>query len=353
MSEPIIRPEIAALSAYHVPSSQGMVKLDAMENPYALPLPLRQELGRLLADVPINRYPDAGGADLKAALRAAMQIPDDMQLLLGNGSDEIIQIIALAVAKPGAVMLGLEPSFVMYKISAIYAGMRYLAVPLNADFTLDREATLAAVRAQRPAVSFIAYPNNPTGALFDAAAVRELIAAAAPGLVVIDEAYFAFADASFLPELGRYPNVVVMRTVSKLGLAGIRLGFVCGDARWIGEFDKLRMPYNINSLTQAVATHLLRNPCALYEQAEALVLARGQLGAELARLPGVTVFPSAANFILFRVANATAVFDGLRQRGILVKNLSNAHALLHNCIRVTVSTPEENQQFLSALKTCL
>jgi histidinol-phosphate aminotransferase len=353
MSNPIIRPEIAALSVYRVPPSRGMVKLDAMENPYTLPLATRQELARILTDVPINRYPDAGAAQLKTALRKAMRIPDDMEILLGNGSDEIIQIIALAVAKPGAVMLGVEPSFVMYKTSATYAGMRYAGVPLNADFTLNREATLAAIRAQRPALTFIAYPNNPTGTLFDAAVLRELIAAAAPGLVVIDEAYFAFAGASFLPELDEHPNLVVMRTVSKLGLAGIRLGFVCGRSEWIGEFDKLRMPYNINSLTQAVATYLLRHPRALYDQAQALTLARGPLSVELARLPGVTVFLSAANFILFRVADATAVFDALVQRGILVKNLTKAHALLNNCIRVTVSTPEENQQFLSALKASL
>lgn len=356
MTNPLIRPDIAALSAYHVPPSKGMVKLDAMENPYELPLTLRQELARVLAEVPINRYPDAGAAELKAVLRAAMKIPpasEGMEILLGNGSDEIIQIIALAVAKPGAVMLGLEPSFVMYRVAATYAGMRYVDVALNADFTLDLAATLAAIRTHRPAVTFIAYPNNPTGTLFDAAAVREIIAAAAPGLVVVDEAYFAFADASFLPELAQHRNLVVMRTVSKLGLAGIRLGFVCGSSYWIDEFDKLRMPYNINALTQTVATHLLRNPCALYDQAEALTLARGQLAAELARLPGVAVFPSAANFILFRVANATTVFDGLKQRGILVKNLSKAHALLNDCIRVTVSTPEENQQFLSALKACL
>jgi histidinol-phosphate aminotransferase len=246
-----------------------------------------------------------------------------------------------------------EPSFVMYRVCAAYAGMRYVDVPLNTDFTLNLPATLAAIAKERPALTFVAYPNNPTGNLFDAQAVRQIIAAAAPGLVVIDEAYFAFSDASFLPELDKHPNIVLMRTVSKLGLAGIRLGFVCGRAEWLHEFEKLRMPYNVNALTQAVATHLLRNPCALYEQAEALTLARAPLAAALARLPGVTVFPSAANFVLFRVPSADTVFDGLKQRGILIKNLSKAHALLNNCIRVTVSTPEENQQFLSALKACL
>lgn len=353
MSNSVIRPEIQALSAYHVPPSKGMVKLDAMENPYALPLAMRQELAQLLAEVPLNRYPDAAASELRAALRAAMKIPDDMEVLVGNGSDEIIQIIALAVARPGAAMLALEPSFVMYRITATYAGLRYVDVALRPDFSLDREATLAAIAEQHPAVTFIAYPNNPTGTLFDAGVVRELIAAAAPGLVVIDEAYFAFSEASFLPELARHPNMVVMRTVSKLGLAGIRLGFVVGRNEWLREFDKLRMPYNINALTQAVATHLLRNPCVLYDQAEALTVARGQLAAELARLPGVTVFASAANFLLLRLPGADEVFAGLKQRGILVKNLNNTHRLLKDCVRVTVSTPEENQQLLSALKACL
>jgi histidinol-phosphate aminotransferase len=344
----LIRDDILRFAAYHVPESAGLVKLDAMENPYRLPEALRVALGQIAAEAPVNRYPDPSARALKARLRAVMGVPDGMELLLGNGSDELIQIIAMALARPGAVMLGVEPSFVMYRMIAVFCGLRYESVTLRDDFTLDVGACLDAIARHRPAVTFIAYPNNPTGNLFDRGGVSRMIEAS-PGLVVVDEAYYAFADASFLPRLADYPNLLLMRTVSKLGLAGLRLGLIAGRPEWLAELDKVRLPYNINVLTQGFAERVLGEPQVLEDQAAAIRAERRRLAAALAQLPHVRVFPSSANFILFRVPRASEVFTALRARRVLVKNLDGAHALLADCLRVTVGTPDENDQFLQAL----
>lgn len=348
----VFRPEILGWKAYHVADSTGMVKLDAMENPYSLPDALRQELGRALADAAIHRYPDPSPQGLKDLLRDRLELPRDMDILLGNGSDEIIQLLCLAVAQAGAVVMGVEPSFVMYRVSAATAGLRYEGVPLRADFSIDEEALMDAIDRHRPALLFLACPNNPTGNLFDPALVRRVIARA-PGLVVIDEAYHAFAGMTYLPELALAPNVLVMRTLSKLGLAGLRLGFIVGRQAWLGELDKLRMPYNVNVLTQIAAGVALRHLDVLTDQAKAIVAERAPMMAALARHPGVQVFPSSANFVTFRVPDGPAAFAAIKARGVLIKNLHGAHPLLVNCLRVTVGTPQENGTFLEALAAAL
>jgi len=350
--EAIIRDEIRALTAYPVPDAGGMVKLDAMENPYRLPQELCGVLAERVAGAALNRYPDPAARELKLRLRAAMQIPAAMELVLGNGSDELIQMLALAAARPGAVMLGLEPSFVMFRMIAAFAGMRYVGVPLNADFSIDIAAALAAVGEHQPALIFIAYPNNPTGNLFDAGAIARIIAAA-PGMVIVDEAYHAFAGASFMPRLAEFPNLLVMRTVSKLGLAGLRLGLLAGHGAWLNHVDKVRLPYNVNVLTQLAAAEVLQYPEVLAAQAAAIRNERTRVLAELRRLPGVEAYASDANFILFRVAKADLIFNGLKQRGVLIKNLHGTHPLLADCLRVTVGTPAEMSQFLSALTAIL
>lgn len=344
----LIRPEILALSAYPVPSSEGFIKLDAMENPYAFPAELKPELMESLAAVSFNRYPDAGASELRTAIRDAMAIPDSLDIVLGNGSDEIIQMIAAAVAKPGATLMSFEPSFVMFKMIATFCGLRYVGVPLTADFEIDMNAVRIAINKRQPAVTFIAYPNNPTGNLFNRDAIREIIRLS-PGLVVIDEAYFAFSSDSFLGEIANHPNAVLMRTVSKLGLAGLRLGLLAGHPQWIREFDKLRLPYNVNSLTQAAATFALKHYDALLAQAASLRKTRADLLASLRDVPGVTAFASEANFVLLRVPDSEKVFEGLRSRKILVKHTGASHPLLANTLRVTIGTPSENAAFVKAL----
>ena len=349
----LIRPEVRALKAYHVPEAGGFIKLDAMENPYALPEPLKDEWLKLLRDVPINRYPDPSAQALRAQLKISLAVPAGMDVLLGNGSDELIQLVLMGVSRPDAVVLAPEPTFVMYKMIASFVGMKFVGAPLASDFRLDIVAMRAAIRQHQPAVIFLAYPNNPTGNLFDATAI-EIILRESPGLVVVDEAYHAFAQQSFMDRLGQFDNLLVMRTLSKQGLAGLRLGILAGDPAWLAEFDKLRLPYNINSLTQASAGFALKHKDVLDEQAARLRAGRALLLQELAALPGVRVWPSAANFILFRTAKpADAVFAALRQQGVLIKNLSGAGGVLADCLRVTVGTPQENAAFLAALRTAL
>ena len=345
----LIRPEILALKAYHVADSDGMVKLDAMENPYPLPAAMRRELGEYLSRVDLNRYPDPTGRKLRELLARKMQVPAGMEILLGNGSDDLIQIVTFAMARPGAAVMFPAPTFVMYAMDATLSGMKPLRYALREDFTLDRDAFVARVKAEQPALIFIAYPNNPTGILYpeeDIAAVLR----AAQGLVVLDEAYHVFAQKSFMPRLGEFPNLAVMRTVSKLGLAGIRLGYLVGRPEWIGEFNKVRQAYNVNVLTQAAATFVLERLEVLEEQAAKIRADRAGLGQALAALPGVTVFPSEANFFLIRVADADRTYQGLKQQNVLVRNLNPG---IRNCLRVTVGTPDENRILITALREAL
>jgi histidinol-phosphate aminotransferase len=349
----LVRPEILETSAYPVHPARGLVKLDAMENPYGLPEPLTRELGERLARVAVNRYPDPAYAELKERLRAAMELPASLGLVLGNGSDEIIQMLSLLLARPGAVALSVEPSFVMYRVSAMQAGLRHVGVPLRPDFTLDEPALLEAVRLHRPALVWLAYPNNPTGNLFPREAILRVVREA-PGLVVVDEAYFPFSGGATLrPEVGRHPNLVLVRTVSKLGLAGLRLGLAAGPADWMGELEKVRPPYNVNVLTAEAGAFLLEHRAVLEEQARAIVTERERLERGLDALPGVKRFPSAANFVLARVPDAPRAFEGLRARGILVKTLHGSHPLLAHCLRLTVGTPDENAKLLEALASVL
>jgi histidinol-phosphate aminotransferase len=206
------------------------------------------------------------------------------------------------------------------------------------------------MEAEQPAIVYLACPNNPTGNLFDEATVREVIEAA-PGLVVIDEAYAPFTDATFMGVLGEYDNLLVMRTVSKMGLAGLRLGFLAGPPAWLEEVDKVRLPYNINVLTQVSAEFALRHKAVFDEQTARIRTERARLAEALAALPGVTVFPSQANFLLIRTpaGRASAWFEGLKARGILIKNLHGAHPLLEDCLRITVGRPEENAAVAEAL----
>ena len=349
-----VRPEIRALSAYHVPNAAGLIKLDAMENPYHWPAEMVTQWLQTLRHAELNRYPDPAASELKDRLRVAMQVPAGAEILLGNGSDEIIQMLLLALAGPNGTVLSVEPGFVMYQMIATFAGMQYVGVPLQADFSLDQDAVLAAIAAHQPAIVFLAYPNNPTGNLFSAADIEAIIEAT-PGVVVVDEAYHAFADESFMSRVMDFDNLLVMRTVSKMGLAGLRLGMLAGAPAWLNEFEKVRLPYNINILTQASAEFALQHAEILRAQTEQIKQDRVWLDRALRQIAGLTVYPSRANFILFRVpaGQAGRIFDGLKNAGVLVKNLDKAGSLLKDCLRVTVGTSTENETFIAALNQLL
>ncbi|HUQ75317.1 MAG TPA: histidinol-phosphate transaminase [Burkholderiales bacterium] len=345
----LVRPEVLAMSAYAVADAAGMVKLDAMENPYPLPAQLRRELAEHLAKVELNRYPEPNPVALRELIARKMKVPAGMELLLGNGSDDLIQVLTLALARPGAALMYPAPTFVMYSMNATFSGMKAIAVPLRDDFSLDADAFIARMCAEKPALVFIAYPNNPTGVLYPQADVARVIEAA-PGLVVIDEAYHVFAGKTFMDELPRYPNLVVLRTVSKLGLAGIRLGYLAGRPEWLRELNKVRQVYNINVLTEAAARFVLERLDVLEAQAAQILAERGRLGTALRALAGVTVFPSEANFFLVRVSDAAKTYEALRRQGVLVRNL---HPGLAHCLRITVGTPDENRILLNALKEAI
>jgi histidinol-phosphate aminotransferase len=349
--ERLIRPEIRALAAYHVPDASGLIKLDAMENPYSWPEDVRRHWVETVRRVDLNRYPDPGARGVKTRLRDALKVPAGMELLLGNGSDELIQIICLALMTPSATVLAPTPTFVMYQMIATFTGMKFTGVPLAKDFALDEAAMLEAIERHEPAVIFLAYPNNPTGNLFDAHAVERVIRAA-PGLVVVDEAYHAFAQESFLGRLGEFDNLLVMRTLSKQGLAGLRLGILAGAPAWLSEFDKVRLPYNLGSLAQVSAEFALTQGALLDTQAAQIRTDREALFRELVAIPGIHAWSSRANFILFRTMKKPAgdVFQALLAAKVLIKNLDG---MIPGCLRVTVGTPAENSAFLAALKRAL
>ena len=354
-----IRQDIQSMHAYAIQDATGMVKLDAMENPFALSPELQQRLGARLGAVAINRYPGARIEDLKRALARYVDLPEGCALMLGNGSDELISLLAMACDGPGASILAPLPGFVMYAMSAQLQGLAFHGVPLTADFALDEAAMLAAIAQHKPAILYLAYPNNPTGTLWDAGVIERLIAAqgAQGGLVVMDEAYQPFAARSWIENARAAPekhrHVLVMRTLSKFGLAGVRIGYMLGDAGLIAEIDKVRPPYNISVLNAECALFAIEHADVFAAQAADIRAERARLIDALARLPGVMPFPSEGNMLLVRVPDAVKAFDGMKARRVLIKNVSKMHPLLANCVRLTVGTADENAQMLAALEASL
>ena len=353
----VIRQDVQSTHGYAIQPSAGLIKLDAMENPFRLPLPLQRELGERLSHVAINRYPVQSTADVVAALSRHVDLPTGCKLMLGNGSDELIDMLSVACNVAGASILAPEPGFVMYRMSAQLRGLRFIGVPLTAEFELDRNAMHAAIERERPALTYIAYPNNPTCNLWDDTVIDGIVAAigAQNGLVVFDEAYQPFSSRTWMQRMAAHDHVLVMRTLSKFGLAGVRLGYLCGRAALIDEVEKVRPPYNISVLNAEATLFALDHADEYARQAVVLRGERERLQAAFRAIPGVRAYPSEANMILVRVPDAQRAFDGMKARGVLVKNIGAAlgHPLLANCLRLTVGAPEENTQMIDALKASL
>ena len=350
-----IRPDVQAMQAYAVQDASGLVKLDAMENPHSLPQSHQQQLGQRLGALALNRYPAGRVDDLRAALARYARMPAGFALMLGNGSDELISLLTLACDLPAAKVLAPVPGFVMYAMSAQLQGLEFVGVPLTADFELDKAAMLAAIAEHKPAITYLAYPNNPTANLWDDAAIESIVEAVGKvgGLVVMDEAYQPFSSKSYIDRIKRHGHVLLMRTLSKFGLAGVRLGYLMGPAALIAEIDKVRPPYNVSVLNCECALYALEQPDLFAAQAEDVRAQRQRLLNALAALPGVKVWRSEANMILLRVPDADQTFAALRARGVLIKNVSKMHALLVNCLRLTVGTADENTRLLAALESSL
>ncbi|MEO8020611.1 histidinol-phosphate transaminase [Polaromonas sp.] len=348
----IFRQDVQSMHAYAIQASSGMIKLDAMENPHRLPPALQAHLGQRLGALALNRYPDGRVNDLRKALADYAQMPEGFDIMLGNGSDELISLLAMACDVPGASILAPLPGFVMYAMSAQLQGLKFIGVPLTPDFELDEAAMLAAIKEHQPSIIYIAYPNNPTANLWDDAVIDKIIAAA-PGLVVFDEAYQPFASKSYMDRIARHGHVLLMRTLSKFGLAGVRLGYMVGPKALIAEIDKVRPPYNISVLNYECALFALEHAEVFSAQAQEIRTQRAILLEALQGLPGLKTWKSDANMVLVRVPDAQKTFEGMRARRVLVKNVSKMHPLLANCLRLTVGTADENAQMLAALKESL
>ncbi|MEO6625798.1 MAG: histidinol-phosphate transaminase [Burkholderiaceae bacterium] len=357
LADAVVRPDVLAMAAYPVQDASGLLKMDAMENPHRLSPELQRQLGVRLGAVALNRYPSHGLRELADALAQHAQVPAGCSIVLGNGSDELIAMLSIACDRPDACVLAPMPGFVMYGVSAKLQGLRFVGVPLQQDFELDEAAMLTAVAQHRPAIVYLAYPNNPTANLWDADAMERIIAAA-PGLVVIDEAYQPFAGRSFMERITRYSNVLLMRTMSKFGLAGVRIGYLVGPHALIGQIDKVRPPYNISVLNAQCALFALEHADVFAQQARDIVTQRKHLYESLQAMAGVQAYPSDANMLLVRILSGHAqaadrVHQAMKTRGVLVKNMSATDPLLRNCLRLTVGTTDENHAMLAALKASL
>jgi histidinol-phosphate aminotransferase len=358
-----IRQDIQCMRAYAIQDSAGMIKLDAMENPHRLPAELQAALGRRLGALALNRYPDGRVNDLRHALATYANMPEGFDIMLGNGSDELISLLALACDIPvstsnafrPASVLAPVPGFVMYAMSAQLQGLAFHGVPLTADFELDEPAMLDAIDRHQPSITYLAYPNNPTANLWDDTVIENIILAVGEqgGLVVMDEAYQPFSSKSYIDRLAGHSHVLLLRTLSKFGLAGVRLGYLMGPGALIHEIDKARPPYNISVLNYECALFALEHREVFEAQAYDLRTQRTFVLKALAGLPGVQAYLSDANMILLRVADSQKTFEGMRAHRVLVKNVSKMHPLLTNCLRLTVGTADENVKMLIALKESL
>lgn len=354
---------IRTMAAYHVPRPEGVrAKLDANENPWPLPPAISEALGRELATVALHRYPEADPSELRAWVAADLGV-DPAALVFGNGSDELIALLcaAFGAARPGkprASVLYPDPSFVVYRIAALGHGLDPIEVPLDDDMQLDFELVDDAIAGGQPNLAFFALPNNPTGTLWSPERVAELAARHPDTIVISDEAYLQYGGRTLLGRLPELPNLVVMRTLSKIGLAGLRVGFVVAGPAIVRELEKVRPPYNLGALNQRAALWMLRHHQDwMLARCADVVAERTRLAAALAALPGVRVFDSEANLVLVRIGKAGdgragAVWKQLAARGVLVRNFDRPGPLA-GCLRITPGTPAENDLLLGELAPIL
>ena len=342
-----LRSDIKNIDAYHVPVSKDMIKLDAMESPFGVPEDLKVEFLKCIEQSEVNRYPEADPSLLKDTLRSLMDIPDEFGILLGNGSDELIQLLALACSKDDLIM-SFEPSFVMYELVSKYVNLEYFGVQLDSNFDINLSDALLIIEREKPKIIFIAYPNNPTGNCFDYDAIIEIIKST-NSMVILDEAYYAYSDKSFLSEISNFPNLLVLRTISKIGFAGLRLGLLIGDQETIAQLNKLRLPYNINALTQTSANFLLQDKQRIINNAQIIIEERKRLAHELSLFSKFKVYPSQTNFILVHSEDAHSLHTALKENGILIKGFPKG-SKLSDFIRISVSEPVENNILIDAIR---
>ena len=347
----LVREEVLAQKAYSIELVDCRIKLDANENPYGLPDELRSVFMDEIAGIALNRYPEPGLPYLVSRLANYLGV-DQRSVLVGNGSDEIIQMICMALGKPGACMVVPTPTFVMYRIMGRNLGWRVIEIPLDERFDLDQAAILEAIALNSPSLIFLSTPNNPTGNTFSSDKIERIIAAS-PGIVVVDEAYGAFSGKTLLPLMKNHKNLVILRTLSKVGMAAMRVGFLIGPPPLVEEFHKVRLPYNLNTFSQAAAVFYLDHEAIFSGQINDIIQEREKLIEALKNLKGIHPRPSHANFIFFSCAfESDHVYNYCIQKGILIKNF-NGPGIMKNCMRVTVGTQKENREFINAIQSMI
>lgn len=345
------RKEVLEIGAYEVENPPGLIKLDANESPYSPPREIMAEIADRAGAMELNRYPDPSAGDLREMLARRLGW-DAGGIMLGNGSDELIGIICTACGGPGRRLLVPSPTFAMYRLIGMASGWRVDEAPLDDSFDFPEGSLLSRVGEVDPDLVAVAWPNNPTGNCVRRSELEECVRKA-PGFVIVDEAYFDYSGKTLLPLLADNPNLILLRTLSKIGLAALRLGILAAHPDVVAEFNKVRLPYNVNSFSQMAALTALRNDSYLQGERESIISERHRLFEALDGMAGLRAYRSDSNFILFRTEGDSAeVFAGLKERGVLVRDLGGPGPL-HNCLRVTVGRPEENDAFLTALAPCL
>jgi len=345
----LVRSNVHSLKAYSAKEIPCKIKLDANESPYSAFSVQRSAFSVEKIFQTLNRYPDPEAKTLKGIIAKNIKLKPE-NILLGNGSDELIYYLITTFGGP---VLYPVPTFSMYGIISQALGEKGIAIPLDKEFDLDFDRIFKAIKREKPKLIFLSSPNNPTGNCFSAERILKIIEASSfvtrhSSLVVVDEAYQPFSsEKGFLPLLKDYENLVIMRTLSKIGLAGLRVGFLIADTEIVSEVNKVRLPFNLNSFSQAVATEALKNKRTTKSYIKSIISERGRLFNKLAGINGIMPYPSEANFILFKVKNSDKVYQKLLKKGVLVRNMKG---VVNGCLRVTVGTKNENDSFLKALK---
>ena len=345
-----VKEGIRGLSPYSVPHFKCRVKLDGNESPFPPPKEVLEKVIREIKEVPMNRYPDPEAMVLREKVSKITDFPLD-GIVLGNGSDELIEMLVTTFSGGTGRVLFPVPTFSMFRITSIALGLEPVEVELDDKFDIDVNSMVNEIKTKNPDLIFLASPNNPTGNRFSDDRIFEILKLSS-GIVVIDEAYCDFSGKSFLPLIEQYENLIVLRTMSKVGFAGIRIGILFGRVELTREINKVRLPYNVNSLSQRVAEVVLDRVGFVTEGIQLISRERSRVYKELRIMKGVKAFPSDANFILFKVDDADGVFKGLIEKGVLIRNF-NSPGRLENCLRVTIGTPNENNDFLRALREVL
>ena len=343
----LVKEKVQSLKAYHVENIDCEIKLHANENSFPLPPEILKQFEEVFKSTELNRYPDPDCGSLKQTLAKRLDVTP-ANLAIGNGSDELIQILLQVFCDPGETVGFPDPTFAMYHIIAQGMGLKSQTHPLDDQWDFKAEPFLETMAASQARIAFLSYPNNPTGNCYCASEVQKVIENFS-GIVVLDEAYHDFAGKSFLSELPKHNNLVILRSLSKIGLAALRVGYAIADPIIIEQIDKVRLPYNSNTLSQKLTDRLLNHFTPVQKQLDALIKERDGMIRELSKFKSLKVFPSDANFVLFRVEqDPDALFKQLMESGILIRDLSN-HPRLKNCLRVTIGTPDENKAFLKKM----